>query len=197
MHSETLLTGLVTDEQGQQVGTIHVDQSPQVFAKLNTFLQQFIGTQPKEHMACIIETTHGLLIAALLEADTPVDRQRSASGAKADTIDAYLVAKAGRADCADLCRLTPDNEQVAELKTPTRDQDGLGQMLTRLVNQLTACRVTYYAVVALEFFATMQLHTTLIFLQTCPTPQAAMAASVEQIVAVLRQARHANPSAFL
>jgi transposase len=194
--------GLVIDEQGQQVGTIRVDQSPQGFAKLNTFLQQLIGTQPKEQMACIIETTHGLLIAALLEAGWPVypvnprtvDRRRSASGAKTDTIDAYLLAKTGRADFADLRRLTPDNEQVAELKTLTRDQDGLIQMQTRLVNQLTACLKAYYPV-ALEFFAKLQQHTTLIFLQTYPTPQAAMAASVDQIVVVLRQAGHPNPTA--
>jgi transposase len=153
-------------------------------------------------MACIIETTHGLLIAALLEAGWPVypvnprtvDRRRSASGAKTDTIDAYLLAKTGRADFADLRRLTPDNEQVAELKTLTRDQDGLIQMQTRLVNQLTACLKAYYPV-ALEFFAKLQQHTTLIFLQTYPTPQAAMAASVDQIVVVLRQAGHPNPTA--
>jgi len=97
-------------------------------------------------MACIIETTHGLLIAHLLEAGWPVypvnprtvDRRRSASGAKTDTIDAYLLAKTGRADFQDLRRLDPDSEQIQELKTLTRDQDGLVQMQTRLVNQLTA-----------------------------------------------------------
>jgi len=91
---------------------------------LDTFLEQIIGSLPKEHMACIIETTHGLLIAHLLEAGWPVypvnprtvDRRRSASGAKTDTIDAYLLAKTGRADFADLHRLAPDSEKIAELK---------------------------------------------------------------------------------
>ncbi len=89
---------------------------------------------------------HGLLIAHLLEDGWPVypvnprtvDRRRSASGAKTDTIDAYLLAKTGRADLADLHRLTPDSEKVAELKLLTRDQDALIQTQTRLVNQLTA-----------------------------------------------------------
>ena len=97
---------------------------------------QIIGSAPKEHMACSIETTHGLLIAHPLEAGWPVypvnprtvDRRRSASGAKTDSIDAYLLAKTGRADCADLRRLTPGSEKVAELKTLTRDQDSLIQM---------------------------------------------------------------------
>lgn len=83
---------------------------------MNAFLEQIIGAAPKEQMACIIETTHGLLIAHLLEAGWPVypvnprtvDRRRSASGAKTDMIDAYLLAKTGRADLADLHRLTED-----------------------------------------------------------------------------------------
>jgi len=115
---------LIIDEKGRQVATLRIDHTPQGLARLNTFLEQIIGSQPKEHMACIIETTHGLLIAHLLEAGWPVypvnprtvDRRRSASGAKTDTIDAYLLAKTGRADLADLHRLTPDSEKIAELK---------------------------------------------------------------------------------
>jgi len=191
---------LVIDEKGRQVATIRVDHNPQGLAKLNTFLEQIIGSLPKEHMACIIETTHGLLIAHLLEAGWPVypvnprtvDRRRSASGAKTDTIDAYLLAKTGRADFADLHRLTPDSEKVAELKLLTRDQDGLIQMQTRLVNQLTACLKAYYPV-ALELFSQLQQHTTLVFLQTYPTPEAAMAASTDQIAQVVKQAGHPNP----
>src|SRR5438445_6823451 len=192
---------LVINEQGQQVGSIRVDHSLQGFAKLTTFLQQIIGSEPKEQMACIIETTHGLLIAALLEAGWPVypvnprtvDRRRSASGATTDTIDAYLLAKTGRADFADLHRLTPDSELVQELKTLTRDQDALIQMQTRLVNQLTACLKAYYPV-ALQLFAKVQQHSTLTFLQTYPNPQDAMAASVEQLEATLRAGGHTNPT---
>ena len=191
---------LVIDEQGRQVGTLRVDHSPQGMSKLNAFLEQIIGLELKEQMACIIETTHGLLIASLLEAGWPVypvnprtvDRRRSASGAKTDTIDAYLLAKTGRADLADLHRLTPDSEKIAELKLLTRDQDALIRMQTRLVNQLTACLKAYYPV-ALELFAKLQQKSTLLFLQTYPTPQAAMAASAEQIIEVLRQAKHSNP----
>jgi transposase len=138
---------LVIDEKGKQVGSLRVDHTPEGLSRLNTFLEQIIGSESKEQMACIIETTHGLLIAHLLETGWPVypvnprtvERRRSASGAKTDTIDAYLLAKTGRADLADLHRLTPDNEKITELKLLTRDQDALIQMQTRLVNQLTAC----------------------------------------------------------
>src|SRR5436853_3124706 len=191
---------VVIDEKGHQVGSLRVDHSPQGMSKLNAFLEQIIGTAPKEQMACIIETTHGLLIAHLLEAGwsvypvnpRTVDRRRSASGAKTDTIDAYLLAKTGRADLADLHRLTPDSETVSELKELTRDQDGLIRMQTRLVNQLTACLKAYYPV-ALELFTKLPQKCTLLFLQTYPTPQAAMAASVHQLEEVLRQAKHPHP----
>jgi transposase len=102
-------------------------------------------------MACIIETTHGLLIAHVLEAGWPVypvnprtlDRRRAASGAKTDTTLADLLAKTGRADLADLHRLTLDSEKVRALKQLTRDHDTLIQMQTCLVNQLTACLKAY------------------------------------------------------
>jgi transposase len=193
---------LVIDEKGHQVGTLRVDHNPQGMSKLDAFLEKIVGDAPKEEMACIIETTHGLLIAHLLEAGWPVypvnprtvDRRRSASGAKTDTIDAYLLAKTGRADLADLHRLTPDSEKIRELKLLTRDQDALIQMQTRLVNQLTACLKAYYPV-ALELFAKLHQKSTLQFLQVYPTPQEAMAASPEQIKEVLKQTKHPNPTA--
>jgi transposase len=179
------------------VDSLRVDHSPQGLSKLNTFLEQIVGTAPKDQMACIIETTHGLLIAFLLEVGWPVypvnprtvDRRRSASGAKTDLIDAYLLAKTGRADFADLHRLAPDTEKVAELKMLTRDQNALVQMQTRLVNQVKACLKAYYPV-ALDLFGKVQQKSTLVFLQTYPTPQEAQAASVDQIQALLKQCRH-------
>jgi transposase len=187
---------LVLAETGRQLGSIRVDHTPEGLAKLNTFLEQRTGPD-KEQVACIVETNRGLLIAFLLEVGWPVypvnprtvDRRRSASGAKTDSIDAYLLAKTGRADFADLRRLTPDSEIVQELKALTRDQDALIHMQTRLVNQLTACLKVYYPV-ALSLFAKLQQHSTLLFLQAYPTPQAARAASVEQIAQVLKNAGH-------
>lgn len=189
--------GLVLDEAGQKLGSIRVAHTPEGLAKLDEWLVQMLGQQSKDHMACIIETTHGLLIAFLLEHGWPVypvnprtvDRKRSASGAKTDTIDAYLLVKTGRADFADLHRLTPDSEKVAELKTLTRDQQSLIQMQTRLVNQLTACLKDYYPV-ALNLFTKLQQKSTLLFLQTYPTSRIAMGASQEQITQTLKQAGH-------
>jgi hypothetical protein len=129
-------------------------------AQLTTFLLDIVGTPEwQEKLACIIETSHGLLIAALLESGFPVypvnpktvDRHRKPAGAKTDAIDAYLLARTGRSDFADLRRLRPDSALIQELKTLTRDQESLIASQTRLVNQLTACLKTYYPV-ALTLF---------------------------------------------
>jgi transposase len=188
---------LVIDDAGRQVGSRRVTHNPKGLTELNDFLLSITGPERKEEIACVIETTHGLLIASLLEAGFPVypvnpktvDRHRKAAGAKTDQIDAYLLAKHGRAEFGDLRRLEPDQPIVQELKALTRDQDSLIQSQTRLVNQLTACLKAYYPV-ALELFSKVHQRSTLLFLQAYPTPQVAMAASTEQIALVLKNAKH-------
>jgi transposase len=188
----------VQDEEGKRVGARRFAHSHGGLNELQAFLLG-IAASPEE-LACIVETNHGLLITFLLEAGIPVypvnpksaNQLRKAAGAKTDRIDAHLLAKLGRVDLAELRRLEPDSPTVAELKTRTRDQDALIQTQTRLVNQLTACLKEYYPA-ALHLFAKVQQRSTLVFVQTYPTPQAALAASVEQITATLRTGKHTNP----
>src|SRR5215469_7781460 len=184
---------LVIDEKGRQVGSLRIAHTPAGMQQLKAFLEHILGQTPKEEMACIIETSRGLLITSLLEAGwrvypvhpKTVDRRRAASGAKTDMIDAYLLAKHGRAELADLRQLKPDSPLVAELKGLTRDQESLIQMQTRLVNQLTACLKAYYPA-ALSLFNKLHQRCTLVFLQTFPTHQQAAAASVERLREVLK-----------
>ncbi len=188
---------LVIDETSRQVSSCRVTHTVEGLRQLQAFLLSICGPARKEEMACIIETTHGLLIAARLPAGFPVypvnpktvDRHRRASGAKTDQIDAYLLAKHGRAEWADLRRLEPDSSIVAELKALTRDQESLIQSQTRLVNQLTACLKAYYPV-ALTLFSKLHQRSTWLFLQTYPPPEVAMAASAQQITLVLKKAKH-------
>src|SRR5579863_42401 len=187
---------VVIDETGRKVASLRVEHSREGLSKLISFLREIA---PLDQIACILETNHGLLITALLEAGVAlypvnpktVDRKRVASGAKTDLIDAYLLAKHGRAELADLRRLDPDSASIAELKALTRDQDALIQMQTRLVNQLTACLKAYYPV-ALQLFSKLQQRATLVFLQTYSTPASASAASVEQLTQTLAQAGHST-----
>jgi transposase len=189
----------VLDEAGKRVGVRRFAHSHDGLNELKQFVLS-IATDP-EQLACIVETNHGLLITFLLEAGIPVypvnpktaNHLRKAAGAKTDQIDAHRLSKLGRLDLAELRRLEPDSALVQELKTLTRDQDGLIQTQTRLVNQLTACLKEYYPV-ALQLFAKVQPRSTLVFLQTYPTPQAAQAASLAEITATLRLGKHTNPT---
>ena len=194
---------VVLDEHGQRVASCRVTHTPEGFAQLMTFLQTTLASAPTSHdLACLIETTHGLLITALLDAGLAVypvnpktvDRRRKPSGAKTDAIDANLLAKTGRSDLADLRRMAPDSPLVQELKALTRDQDGLIQSQTRLVNQLTVCLKAYYPV-ALTLFTKLQQPLTLAFLQAFPTLEAAQRASVDALTKLLRQHHHPTPDA--
>jgi transposase len=188
----------VLDEQGHRVGAQRFAHSLEGLNALKQFVLR-IAVDP-EQLACIVETNHGLLITFLLEAGIPVypvnpkmaNKLRKTAGAKTDQIDAHLLAKMGRFDFEELRRLEPDSALVQELKTLTRDQDALIQTQTRLANQLTACLKEYYPA-ALHLFAKLQQRSTLVFLQAYPTPQAAQAASVEEITATLRTGKHTNP----
>lgn len=192
---------LIIDDAGHQIGKRQVKHSVEGLAELTTFLQSIRSPVRKAELACSVEPTHGLLITALLEAGfsvypvnpTTIDRRRSASGAKSDSIDASLLAKVGRADFADVRRLKPDSPIIAELKTLTRDQDRLIRSQTRLVNQITACLKAYYPV-ALHLFSKLQQSSTLTFLLTFPTPGSAMAASIQQSEMTLRKGHHSNPT---
>jgi transposase len=189
----------VLDEAGKRVGVRRFAHSHDGLHELQAFLLG-IAASP-EHLACIVETNHGLLITFLLEAGIPVypvnpktaNQLRKAAGAKTDQIDAQLLAKLGRLDLAELRRLEPASTLVQELKTLTRDQDALIQTQTRLMNRLTACLKEYYPA-ALHLFAKGKPRSTLVFLQTYPTPQAAQAASLEEITATLRLGKHTNPT---
>ena len=188
---------VVLDDTGRQIATRRVAHTAAGLADLIAALEQVCGANAKAQLACIVETNRGLLITALLEAGLPVypvnpktvDRRRNAAGVKTDQIDAYLLAKTGRSDLADLRRLTPDSPLIQELKALTRDQDGLIQSQTRLLNQLTACLKAYYPI-ALELFGKLHQRSAVAFLRAYPTPEAARSAPVEDIVTTLKAAGH-------
>lgn len=190
---------VVMNEAGKSVGSTHVSHSPEGMAELRLFLLSIAGDP--ESIPCFVETNNGLLITSLLEMGFPVypmnpktvDRRRKPSGAKTDGIDAYLLARTGRSDLADLRRLKPDSPIVLELKILTRDQDALIQTQTRLVNQLTACLKAYYPA-ALELFSKLHQPITLAFLRAYPTPKAALGAPIEEISALLKENHHPTPN---
>src|SRR5260370_38953498 len=55
--------GLVLDEAGRKLGSMHVPHTPEGLDKLDAWLSSPLSGQDKEQMACIIGTNHGLLMA--------------------------------------------------------------------------------------------------------------------------------------
>jgi transposase len=189
---------VVIDATGQRVGQLRVPHSAEGVSQLCAWLRQ-IGDIATclEHVACMIETTHGVLITALLEQGfavypvntTRIKQGRKPSGAKTDAIDAGILARVGRSELPELRRLQPDSPLLCELKTLTRDQDALIQTQTRLTNQLIACLKAYYPG-ALTWFAQVAQGVTLSMLEAFPTPAHWQAASVADMRAILTQRRY-------
>src|SRR5262245_61967086 len=92
---------VILDETGRRVGSRRFAHSKQGLNELKQFVLER-ASEPSQ-LACIVETTHGLLISFLLGAGIPVypvnpqitKKLRKAAGAKTDQIDAYLLAKIG------------------------------------------------------------------------------------------------------
>lgn len=188
---------VVLDAAGTRVGQLRVPHSAAGVGQLIAWLRQIgdVSTCP-EHLACLIETTHGVLITALLEHGLSVypvnpksvDRSRRPSGAKTDAIDATILARLGRSDLAELRRLQPDPPLIQELKTLTRDQDAVIRLQTRLTNQVIACLKAYYPA-ALTWFDHIAQGVTVAMLEAFPSPTAFQAATREEFAALLT-ARH-------
>jgi transposase len=207
---------VVLDEHGQQVASLHVAHTAEGVGRLTTFLCQLsspgpaqaeaqgqgeAGAEPHlDQLACLVETTHGLLITALLEAGLcvcpvnpkTVDRLRPPSGVKTDQLDALLLARKGRSDWPHVRVLRPDSPLIQELKTLTRDLEGLVREQTRLVNQMTACLKAYYPA-ALTCFDGLTRQVTLAFLRAFPSPEVGASAGEEAVESVLRAAHYPHP----
>jgi hypothetical protein len=191
------------DEHGGSGGTLHIAQTADGLQELIHWLLALSArgaggdegkpTGDPERIACLVETSAGLLVTALLDAGFAVypvnpktlGRRRNPAGAKTDQIDALLLARLGRSDLAELRRLTLQSPLVEELRGLTRDQDHLIQLQTHLLNQLTACLKAAYPA-GLTLFSKLQQRATLLFLQRYPSLAEAQTASVGELVAFLR-----------
>jgi len=91
---------VILDDAGEPIRSLRVAHSAEGIRDLIALLRTTVTlpdqTVAWDQLVCVIETSHGLLITALLEAGVPVypvnpktvDRRRKPSGAKTDGIDA-------------------------------------------------------------------------------------------------------------
>src|SRR5215831_19211419 len=121
---------VVLDGEGHQIASARVAHSVEGLADLSALLRGLaVPDGQLEDVVCLVETTQGLLITALLEAGLcvypvnpkSIDGLRPPSGVKTDALDALLLARKGHSDWPDLRVLRPDTPLLQELKTLTRD----------------------------------------------------------------------------
>jgi transposase len=144
-------------------------------------------------IGCALETNRGLLVNTLLAEGfsvypinpREVESRRKTSGAKTDRIDAKILAKILRSDFQNLKKLEPDSETITELKQLTRDQNGLIQNHTALIQQLRDCLKEYYPGI-LEIFPDLSSETLLVFLKNFPTLQDALRPDISELAAFFK-----------
>jgi transposase len=152
-------------------------------------------------IGCAIETSRGLLVNTLLSEGLnvysinprEVESRRKTSGAKTDRIDAKILAKILRSDFQDLKKLEPDSETITELKQLTRDQNGLIQTHTALIQQLRDCLKEYYPGL-LEIFSDLSSEALLIFLKSFPTLQDALKLEILQLITFFKENHIPQPN---
>jgi transposase len=152
-------------------------------------------------IGCALETNRGLLVNTLLAEGfniypinpREVDNRRKTSGAKTDRIDAKILAKILRSDYQDLKKLEPDSETITELRQLTRDQNGLIQTHTSLIQQLRDCLKEYFPGL-LEVFPELNSDTPLLFLKSFPTLEAAQRIDISLLAVFFKENRVPRPN---
>jgi transposase len=167
---------VVVDQTGTIVLDLRIPDTAEGWHTLRSKLSVF-GT-----VAVAIETRSGAAVEQLLEAGLivfPINpkatkryRERKApSGTKTDRLEAWALADALRLDGRDWKSLRPEDPLIQELRLLCRDEVGLIEQRTALVNQLQQALYEYYPAV-LEAFDDWTEPFTWAFVEMFPTPQA-------------------------
>ncbi len=155
----------------------------------------------------VLETRHGLLVEALMDAGftvLPVNpdmvaRRRGPAKKKDDAEDARICCLLALDQHADLRPLVPHGEVGQELRSIARDDERAARDQLRLLNRLRADLIaTYPAAVALATMCAGGLGsvTVLRLLERWPTQPALTDASEDDLVEFARAARHGWPERF-
>jgi transposase len=179
----------VTNDGAAALDSFRIPHSHDGVEILKKRLGKFSGNPDSVLVA--IESHHGLLIYALLEAGYTVypinpkamDRYRDRyrmSSSKSDPQDAMVLANILRTDLHLYKPLPKETVTDARLRQLTRVHKSLVQQRVKLVNQLTTQLKTYYPV-ALHLFSKLDQEITLAFLEHYPTPEKAASVSLEEL----------------
>lgn len=113
-------------------------------------------------------------------------------GTKTDRLDARCLAGIVRTDRAAYRPLVPESARTRELRLVTRDLAELEKTQTMLAHQLRAALLASFPA-AVAAFRDLTAPSTLGFLRTYPTREAARAASEDELAAVLKRHGYSSP----
>ena len=180
----------VVSPDGRLVSEFSIDHDGEGFEQLKAILSQLGEVEIN------IERPNGLLVDWLVGQGWPVFvtppqvvSRRRPRPSKDDRGDAYLLANLRRWQDEDCRRLPLQSEQVEALCQVVQGFDQLQRERQRLSSQLRDVLKAYYPV-ATRVFSKLHQPLTLAFLQAFPTPQAAQAASRQELVTFFQQQRY-------
>lgn len=192
---------LGTQEKGV-IEQFRIDHGPDGVARL---IERCLLHEPDPaEVRVVLETRHGLLVEALIDAGfsvIPVNpdlvaRRRGPARKKDDPEDARICCLLSLDRHLALKQLIPHSAQAAELRAISRDDERAARDQRRLLNRLRAdLQVTFPAALTLAA-GDLGAPTMLRLLSTWPTSEQLAAASREDLVAFARAGKHGWPDRF-
>jgi transposase len=190
---------------GKIVGQWQFPDDAQGWADFRQKLQAQVGPDLAK-VAVAIETSQGPAVGRLLELGVAVYplnpkaaeryRDRKApSGIKDDRLDAWSLGDGLRTDGQGWRQLAPEDPLSQELRLLCRDEEGLIEQRTALINQVQECLREYYPA-ALEAFDDWTLPSAWEFVARFPTPQKLVQAGKRRWEKFLHAHRLYNPRTY-
>jgi hypothetical protein len=174
-------------------------------AGVATLIERALALQPDPaEVRVVLETRHGLLVEALIDAGftvLPVNpdlvaRRRGPARKKDDAEDARICCLLALDRHAALKTLVPHGEIGGELRAIGRDDDRAARDQRRLLNRLRADLQTTYPAALTLAGKDLGAPTVLRLLERWPTQAELATASREDLVAFARTGRHGWPARF-
>ena len=187
----------VMDETGAVLARRRLGEGLGGIGEFHELVAAHVSGEDPAQVVVGIETDRGLWVQALVVAGYQVyainpkaasryrDRHHIA-GAKSDAGDAVMLADVVRTDRHKHRVVAPDSELAEAVKVLARTHQGLIWARTRHTNMLRAGLREYFPA-ALATFGDLAHHDTIAVLGAAPTPAAARALSIAQLVRLLRR----------
>ncbi len=181
---------------------LRIEHRPEAVGRL---VARIVQLEPEpEEVRVVIETRHGLLVEAMVDAGfvvVPVNpdlvaRRRGPARKKDDTEDARIACLLGLDRFSHLSPLIPHGELANELRAIARDDKRAAQDQRRLLNRLRMDLFSTFPAALGIAGDYLGAPTMLRLLERWPTHQELAAASPQELVEFARAGRHGWPERF-